>query len=89
MTGSVALDLHFRAAQRNPPSIHRDAKHTLSVSGAALPGGERARRRSILYHDDLVRIVKLNVEEDPMPTSPDRRLPGLSRPGNRVLVTAR
>ena len=39
--------------------MHRDAKHTLSVPGAALLGRERACRRSILYHDDLVRIVKL------------------------------
>ena len=52
MTGPVALDLHFRAARRNPPGIHRAAKHTLDILGAALPGCERPRRRSVLYHDD-------------------------------------
>jgi len=52
MTGPVALDLHFRAAQRNPPGIHRAAKHTLDILGAALPGCERPRRRSVLYNDD-------------------------------------
>ena len=52
MTGPVALDLHFQAARRNPPSIQRAAKHTLDILGAALPGCERPRRRSVLYHDD-------------------------------------
>jgi len=52
MTGPVALDLHFQAAQRNPPGIHRAAKHTLDILGAVLPGCERPRRRSVLYHDD-------------------------------------
>lgn len=52
MTGPVALDLHFQAARRNPPSIHRAAKYTLGILGAALPGSERPRRRSVLYHDD-------------------------------------
>ena len=52
MTGPVALDLHFWAARRNPPGIHRAAKHTLDVLGAALPGCERPRRRSVLYKDD-------------------------------------
>src|SRR5580704_11650779 len=41
MTGPVALDLHFQAARRNPPGIHRAAKHTLDILGAALPGCER------------------------------------------------
>jgi hypothetical protein len=41
MTGPVAVDLHFRAAGRNPPGIHRAAKHTLDVLGPALPGCER------------------------------------------------
>src|SRR5271169_6788027 len=63
MTGPVALDLHFQAAQRNPPGIHRAAKHTLDILGAVLPGCERPRRRSVLYHDD--RQVKfLYVELD-------------------------
>ena len=52
MRGPVALDLHFRAAQRNPPGIHRTVKHTLDLLGPALPGIERPRRRSVLYCDD-------------------------------------
>jgi len=52
MSGPVALDLHFRAVGRNPPGIHRAAKHTLDILGAALPGCERPRRRSVLYKDD-------------------------------------
>ena len=52
MAGPVALDLHFRATRKNPPIIHRAAKHTLDILGAALPGCERPRRRSVLYHDD-------------------------------------
>jgi hypothetical protein len=52
MTGPVALDLHFDAVRRNPPGIHRAAKYTLDVLGAVLPGGERPRRRSVLYRDD-------------------------------------
>jgi hypothetical protein len=52
MTGPVALDLHFRAARKNPPTVQRAAKHTLDILGAALPGCERPRRRSVLYHDD-------------------------------------
>jgi len=52
MRGPVALDLHFRAVQRNPPSIHRAVKHTLDLLGPALPGTERPRRRSVLYRDD-------------------------------------
>ena len=52
MRGPVALDLHFRAAQRNPPSIHRAVKHTLDLLGPALPGIECPRRRSVLYRDD-------------------------------------
>src|ERR1019366_1168634 len=52
MTGRVALDLHFQTSRRNPPTIQRAAKHTLDILGAALPGCERPRRRSVLYHDD-------------------------------------
>jgi hypothetical protein len=52
MTGPVALDLHFQGARRNPPGIHRAAKYTLDILGAALPGCERPRRRSVLYRDD-------------------------------------
>ena len=63
MTGPVALDLHFQAAQRNPPGIQRAAKHTLDILGAPLPGCERPRRRSVLYHDDR-QIKFLYVELD-------------------------
>ncbi len=52
MTAPVALDLHFQAARRNPPGIHRAAKYTLDVLGSAMPGCERPRRRHVLYHDD-------------------------------------
>jgi hypothetical protein len=57
MRGPVALDLHFSASQRNPPSIHRAVKHTLDLLGPALPGNQRPRRRSVLYRDD--RQIKL------------------------------
>jgi hypothetical protein len=52
MRGPVTLDLHFCAAQRNPPSIHQVVKHTLDLLGPALPENERLRRRSVLYRDD-------------------------------------
>jgi len=52
MTGPVALDLHFRAARRNPPVIYRTVKYTLDLLGAAVPGSERPRRRNVLYRDD-------------------------------------
>ena len=52
MRGPITLDLHFRAAQRNPPTIQRAVKHTLDTLGPALPGSERPRRRSVLYKDD-------------------------------------
>jgi len=52
MRGPVALDLHFRATQRNPPTIQRAVKHTLDILGPALPGSDRPRRRSVLYRDD-------------------------------------
>ena len=32
MTGPVALDLHFRAARRNPPGIHRAVAHRSAVA---------------------------------------------------------
>ena len=52
MTGPVALELHFRAARKTPPTVQRAAKHTLDILGAALPGCERPRRRRVMYHDD-------------------------------------
>jgi hypothetical protein len=64
MTGPVALDLHFDAARRNPPGIHRAAKHTLDILGAALPGCERQRRRSVLYHDDRqVKFLYVDLDQ--------------------------
>ncbi len=64
MTGPVALDLHFNAARRNPPGIHRAAKHTLDILGAALPGCERPRRRSVLYHDDRqVKFLYVDLDQ--------------------------
>jgi hypothetical protein len=65
MTGPVALDLHFRTARRNPPSIHRIAKHTLDLLGPALPGGERPRRRSVLYRDDRqVKFLYVDLQQN-------------------------
>jgi hypothetical protein len=64
MTGPVALDLHFHAARRNPPGIHRAAKHTLDILGAALPGCERPRRRSVLYYDDRqVKFLYVDLDQ--------------------------
>jgi hypothetical protein len=85
MTGPVALDLHFRAARRNPPGIHRAAKHTVDILGAALPGCERPRRRSVLYHDD--RQVKfLHVDLD---QSWERNGGEDGRPGSVFIVARR
>ena len=52
------------AARRNPPGIHRAAKHTLDILGAALPGCERPRRRSVLYHDDRqVKFLYVDLDQ--------------------------
>ena len=65
MRGPVALDLHFRAAQRNPPSIQRAVKHTLDLLGPALPGTERPRRRSVLYRDDRqVKFLYADLDQE-------------------------
>jgi hypothetical protein len=65
MRGPVALDLHFRAAQRNPPGIHRAVKHTLDVLGPALPGTRRPRRRSVLYRDDRqVKFLYADLDQE-------------------------
>jgi hypothetical protein len=65
MRGPVALDLHFRAAQRNPPGIHRAVKHTLDLLGPALPGTERPRRRSVLYRDDRqVKFLYADLDQE-------------------------
>ena len=65
MRGPVALDLHFRAPQRNPPSIHQAVKHTLDLLGPALPGTERSRRRSVLYRDDRqVKFLYADLDQE-------------------------
>jgi hypothetical protein len=65
MRGPVALDLHFRAGQRNPPSIYRAVKHTLDLLGPALPGTERPRRRSVLYRDDRqVKFLYADLDQE-------------------------
>jgi hypothetical protein len=65
MTGPVALDLHFRAAQRNPPVIYRAVKHTLDLLGATVPGAERPRRRSVLYRDDRqVKFLYADLDQE-------------------------
>jgi hypothetical protein len=65
MHGPVALDLHFRAAQRNPPCIHRAVKHALDVLGPALPGTGRPRRRSVLYRDDRqVKFLYADLDQE-------------------------
>lgn len=55
--GPIALDLHFVALRKNPPSIYQLAKYALDVLGAAEPENIRLHRRSVLYYDD--RQVKL------------------------------
>ncbi len=84
MTGPVALDLHFHAARRNPPGIHRAAKHTLDILGAALPGCERSRRRHVLYHDDRqVKLLYVDLDQ-----SWQRDASENGRPGS-VFIAAR
>ena len=84
MTGPVALDLHFRAAGRNPPGIHRAAKHTLDILGPALPGCERPRRRSVLYKDN--RQVKFLYADLDQSWQPDNGENGRS---GSVFIVAR
>ena len=65
MRGPVALDLHFHAAHRNPPSVHRAVKHTLDLLGPVLPGIERPRRRSVLYRDDRqVKFLYADLDQE-------------------------
>jgi hypothetical protein len=65
MRGPVALDLHFRATRRNPPSIYRAVKHTLDLLGPVLPGTERPRRRSVLYRDDRqVKFLYADLDQE-------------------------
>jgi hypothetical protein len=85
MTGPVALDLHFQAARRNPPSIHRAAKHTLDILGAALPGCERPCRRSVLYHDDRqVKFLYADLDQSWRRNSGED-----GRPGSIFIVAQR
>ena len=77
MTGPVALDLHFRAARKNPPTVQRAAKHTLDILAAALPGCERPRRRSVLYHDDRqVKFLYAGLDQGWMRNSGEDGRPG-------------
>ena len=85
MTGPVALDLHFQSARRNPPGIHRAAKHTLDILGAALPGCERPRRRSVLYHDDRqVKFLYADLDQSWPRNSGEN-----GRPGSVFIVARR
>ena len=85
LTGPVALDLHFRAARRNPPTVQRAAKHTLDILGAALPGCERPRRRSVLYHDDRqVKFLYADLDQSWTRNSGED-----GRPGSVFIVARR
>ena len=85
MTGPVALDLHFRAARKNPPTVQRAAKHTLDILGAALPGCERPRRRSVLYHDDRqVKFLYADLDQNWTRNSGED-----GRPGSVFIVARR
>ena len=77
ITGPVALDLHFRAARKNPPTVQRAAKHTLDILGAALPGCERPRRRNVLWHDDRqVKFLYAGLDQSWMRNSSEDGRPG-------------
>lgn len=84
MRGPVALDLHFRAPQRNPPSIQRTVKHTLDLLVPALPGTERPRRRSVLYRDDRqVKFLYADLDQE------WSRKGGDSKPAGSLWMVAR
>ena len=85
MTGPVALDLHFQAARRNPPGIHRATKHTLDLLGAALPVSKRPHRRSVLYHDDRqVKFLYADLDQSWVRDHDDN-----ARPGSVFIVARR
>lgn len=64
MTGPVALDLYFRAARKNPPSIHKAAKHALDALVPTLPCNVRPRRRHVLYRDDRqVKFLYVDLDQ--------------------------
>ena len=84
-TGPVALDLHFRATRRNPPSIHHAAKNALDLLGPALPGNERPRRRSVLYRDDRqVKFLYVSLDQ-----AWHRDSPGTPQPGSTFIAARR
>jgi hypothetical protein len=56
LTGPVALDVDFYTGARQPPALHRLAKHLLDPLGPARPDVAK-RQRHVLYRDD--RQVKL------------------------------
>ncbi|WP_143737548.1 hypothetical protein [Microbispora sp. GKU 823] len=62
-TGPVALDLFFQTTRKNPPAIHRVAKHVLDLLGPADPA-IRPRRRSVLYRDDRqVKFLYVDLDQ--------------------------
>jgi hypothetical protein len=61
MRGPVALDLHFRAARQNPPSVHRAAKHILDLLGHVLSGTERPHEERTSQQDALARLKSVNA----------------------------
>lgn len=83
-TGPVALDLHFCATRRNPPSIQHAAKNTLDLLGPALPETERPRRRSVVYRDDRqVKFLYVSLDQ-----AWHRAGPNTPQPGS-TFITAR
>jgi hypothetical protein len=62
--GPIALDLHFVALRKNPPSIYQLAKYALDVLGTAEPENIRPRRRSVLYYDDRqVKFLYVDLDQ--------------------------
>jgi hypothetical protein len=63
MTGAVALDVDFICGERNPPSIHRLAKHLLDVLGPAI-NPDDVGRQSVLYGDDRqVKLLHVSLDQ--------------------------
>ncbi|MEV0756801.1 hypothetical protein [Streptosporangium sp. NPDC050280] len=62
-TGPVALDLFFKTSRKNPPAIHRVAKHVLDLLGPA-DSAVRPRRSSVLYRDDRqVKFLYVDLDQ--------------------------
>ena len=77
MTGPVALDLHFQAARRNPPGVHRTAKHTLDILRRGAAGLRAAARRSVLYHDDRqVKFLYADLDQSWLRNGGENGRPG-------------